>query len=206
MNMSTRFAAALIPAAMAGTATLGMAGPAFAADHPHPENATATMTKGVATAPVHPGGDGRGDAHPDGSAEDRASGAADEGSAVPGTVQVGGVPTQPQGDVPPSTDGPNLHDLAVLVAGFSETCLNEVLVELNTGPDGEVVASLSAEDIADAIAQAGVSRLVGALPQCVVSVATQLSNGILPPEATQRLADQLGIDLPANLLRIGQVE
>ena len=124
-------------------------------------------------------------------------------AVLPGTVQVGGAP--PGQSAQPSADGPNLHDLAMLISLASDTCLNPLAVELGISPDGRTAADLTPDDIAKALLEADITRVAGAVQACVVGFATQFLGGILPPEATAHHAELLGIEL-SDLLSIGLVE
>jgi len=209
MNVSKRCAAVVVTATLSGAATLGMAGPAFAHDDPHGESVSSPAE--VASAPAHRAEEG-GTETPAGQAQDSAAPAEEEGaegqqdpeSFLPGTVSIGGVPPTAQPGQPP-VDGPNLHDLTVLIAGLSETCLNPLAVGLEISPDGETALSLTADDIAEALLQAGPFAVLGGVGACVADVATQLIGGNFPPEATARYAEQLGINL-ADPFTIQQVE
>ncbi|MFF3208660.1 hypothetical protein [Streptomyces sp. NPDC002962] len=210
MNISKRCAAALTTAALSGAATLGAVSPTFAADQPDPHETTSTNTNGVATAPAQPGEEDHPTA-PRGEAEDHAAdeGAGtqqDPGEFLPGTVSIGGVPSRPAQPAPPAVEGFTHDDLLAFIASLSETCLNKAAVELKLTPEGGVTASLTPEDIAEGIIEAGAFRAAGLIPSCIVAIVTQLTNGVFPPEALQRVADLWGIDLPDNILIPGQVE
>ena len=124
-------------------------------------------------------------------------------AVLPGTVQVDGTPLGQSAQ--PSPDGPNLHDLAILISLASDTCLSPLAVELGISPDGRTAADLTPDDIARALLEADITRVAGAVQACVVGFATQFLGGIFPPETTARYAELLGIEL-SGLFSIGQVE
>ncbi|GAB7109921.1 hypothetical protein JCM4814A_82360 [Streptomyces phaeofaciens JCM 4814] len=121
---------------------------------------------------------------------------------LPGTAQVGGTLAGPS--ALPSVDGPNLDDLAMLISLVSDTCLNPLAVELGISPDGRTAAGLTPEDIAEALLEADITRVAGAVQVCVVGLATQFLGGTFSPEVTARYAQFLGIEL-SSLFSIGPV-
>ncbi|MFI8794253.1 hypothetical protein ACIGXH_48405, partial [Streptomyces sp. NPDC055105] len=83
------------------------------------------------------------------------------------------------------------QDFVFVIEQLSQTCLNKLQVQL----PAPKTSGETAEQIAEALLSAGVG-LVAKAPECIAGIAAQFTNGILPPDATDRLAKQLGIQLP----------